>query len=102
MAFLSNVLFVLFAVVVIYKFYKHRHQFKGLSKGEWGKYLFGFVLGVVVASIVIFAGQLMLKLYVSGWAYSYSKIIVIFLGLMLGSSIFLKFIPPALKSFYKI
>lgn len=99
---LSNILFFLFAITVIYKFYQHRHQFKELSKGEWMKYLFGFALGLVVAVIVIFSGQFLLKLYLSGLIYSFSKIVVIFLALMLGSSIFLKFIPTKLKPFYKI
>ena len=102
MSVLSIILLVLTIFVVGLRFYMHRHQFAELSKAEWLKYIFGFVLSVVVATAVTLGGKEVLQLYVSGWLYSVLSIVLIIFGVVLGSLIFLKFIPTPLKSFYKI
>lgn len=97
----SIILLVLAVFLTIYRFYKHRRQFTELSKGEWMKYIFGFLLSLVITCAVVFAGIFVLKLYLSGWIYTFSRITLLILALLLGSWIFLKFIPAPIKSFYK-
>ena len=98
---LSTVLLVLAIFIAVFRFYKHRRRFAELSGVEWAKYIFGFILALVVAATVILGGMFILKFYLSGWLYFISRIVLIILGLSLGSTIFLKFIPSSLKTFYK-
>ena len=101
MSVLSIVLLVLTVLVVGLRFYMHRHRFAELSKGEWLKYILGFVLSVAVATAVILGGKVVLQLYLSGWLYSVLSIVLIIFGVVIGSLIFLKFIPTPVKSFYE-
>lgn len=101
MSIVSIILLVLIVSIAIPKSYKHRRLFTALSIGEWMKYIVGFLLSVLITVMVIFVGGFVLNLYLSGWLYSFSRIPLIILALVLGSWIFLKFIPTPLKSFYK-
>ena len=99
---LSTILLVLAIFITVFRFYKHRRRFAELSGVEWAKYIFGFILALVVATTVILGGMFVLKLYLSGWLYFISRIVLIILGLSLGSAIFIKFIPSSLKTFYRV
>jgi len=97
---LEFVIPILFIILLVWKFYNHRHVFRELTKREWVQYIGGFIVAWSVAVIIIIGGRKIVNQVQISWLHDMLAIALILLGLLAGGYIMTKTSPQKLRSFY--
>lgn len=95
------ILFGLFLIVSMMKFYNNQSLFQQLSKKEWGQYIVGFFSAWVVAAIMIMGGSKLTNTIQVDWINYILLIFIILIGLGTAGFIMNKMVPEKLKKFYR-